>query len=393
MAKLLTDPGLCTGCGICAGLCPFGCMTMEDGQPSAGEGCTLCGECVRGCPQGALAIRRQGTEEDTRGWEGILVLLQQHNGNVHPVSYELAGKALELAGQRGCKVHGLLIGEDAGRLVAEFSGCGLSGIYLFDHPFYRHFRADAYGEAACRCIDALRPSVFLLGATPEGRSMAPFVSVAFSTGLTADCTALSLTPAGGLVQVRPAFGGNVMAQIVTPSARPQIATVRYGVFEPVQPCRHGTPPKVIACPLPPLRSRVQVLEDLPLDEGRDITSARILVAIGNGVRSKEDIPALERLAASIGGQLASARSLVEKGWMPPERQIGLSGRAVRPDLLLTLGISGSVQFLAGITGARYLCAVNSDPAAPILARADLPLVGDLYEVLPQLTELLSPCES
>jgi len=388
MAKLQIDTSLCTGCGLCASACPFGCMTVAGGQAAVGEGCTFCGQCARSCPCDAITIQRQAEAEDIGSWEGILVFLQQQGDGVHPVSYELTGKALELAKQRGEKVYGLFIGEDPSRLAEAFAGCGLAGIYRFSSPFYRQFRADAYGEAACQCIQTLRPSAFLLGATPEGRSMAPFVSTAFSTGLTADCTALSMTPEGGLVQVRPAFGGNVMAQIITPTARPQMATVRYRIFEAVRPDPNGPLPDVIECPLPPQRSRVEVLEECPLAQQQDITTARVLVAIGNGVQRKEDIPALEALATRLGGQLASARSLVEKGWMPPERQIGLSGKAVRPEFLLTLGISGSIQFLAGIAGAGYLCAVNSDPSAPILARADLPLAGDLYEILPQLEEML-----
>jgi electron transfer flavoprotein alpha subunit len=307
----------------------------------------------------------------------ILVLLQPYAGGVHPISLELAGTARRLAAEGGLKTAGAFI---AGELTAaartQLTGCGLEEVRLYLDDRFRFFIPEQYAAALLHCVDALRPGILLVGATPEGRCLAPLAAVPLETGVTADCTELALDAGGLLVQTRPAFGGGLMARIITPDARPQIATVRYGIFRGGE---KGGSARLVPSdtgPLPAARASVEELTS-PSAGGE---GAGCVLALGGGLRVREDIGLFEKMGRAIGADLMCSRNLVERGWFPQNRQIGLSGRCVAPRLLITLGISGSVQFMAGIQGAEKICAVNTDPLAPILRVADLPLICDIYRI-------------
>jgi electron transfer flavoprotein alpha subunit len=310
----------------------------------------------------------------------ILVLLQSHSGGIHPISLELAGMARKLAAQGGLKTAGVCItGEFTVTGETQLNGCGLGEIHLYQDERFSPFVPELHAAALVHCVEALRPDILLVGATPEGRSLAPLTAVPLETGVTADCTELSIDADGLLVQTRPAFGGGLMARIITPEARPQIATVRYGVFRNRETGNRFPAPRFITAvsfPLPPPRTQTKELT-APAGSEKNIP---YVLALGGGVRNQEDISLFKRMSENIGAGLMCSRSLVERGWFPQSRQIGLSGRCIAPRLLITLGISGSVQFMAGIQGAKKICAVNTDPGAPILRIADIPLICDLYQI-------------
>ena len=313
-------------------------------------------------------------------WSGILVWLEIHDRQWTELSLELLSKARQLSSQSGEKVYGAAVVDQPGE---ELPMLPLAGLFLYE--ITGPFQACAYEKALTDCIEQLRPAIVLAGGTPEGRALISRTAAACGSGVTADCTELQCSEDGLLLQTRPAFGGDVMADILTPERRPQFSTVRKGVF-PILPWE-------IREPCPCIRKKTDATGDrllafAPAAEQAGIDRARVLIAAGRGIRRKEDLQMLQQLADRLGGTLASSRALVEKGWMPPQRQIGLSGRSVAPELLITCGISGSVQFLTGIRRAACVIAINSDPEAPIFSVADHAICADLYEVVAQLMQKL-----
>lgn len=377
MKQLRIDRERCVSCGACARACPFQMIHVEEGFPEVNQGCSLCGACVESCPAGAISLPEKEAV-DLSGWKGILVFLQVEKGKIMPLSAEIAGIAQHLAGSSRDEIYGVCMG--SGALPQELEQMGFNQIYYYDHECYRFFNCEAYRDALCDCIAALRPAVVLLGATPEARAIAPGTAVRFQTGLTADCTQLEMRD-GNLIQVRPAFGGNLMAQIITKWSRPQMATVRGGMIK--NTLRSGGKTEILHLKKP-MQTGSKILNFLPQEEEMTIQQEKRLVAIGAGLARREDVAIIREFAQSIGAGLASSRALVERGWMPVSRQIGLSGSSVSCDLLITLGVSGSVQFLAGVQGAKKIIAVNSDPQARIFDVAHYGLVEDLYELVPAL---------
>jgi electron transfer flavoprotein alpha subunit len=328
------------------------------GSPPAGPG------------DGAIPYTRSEAERI------ILVLLQPHAEGVHPISLELAGAARRLAADGGLETAGIFITGELGAAARDqLTDCGLGEVYIYEDLRFRPFVPERHAAALLHCVGKLRPDILLVGATPEGRSLAPLAAVPLETGVTADCTELAIDEGGLLVQTRPAFGGGLMARIITPEARPQIATVRYGIFR--GGAAAGSTRLLPADPdaLPAGRTLAEEL-DAAVSGGKE---ADRILALGGGIRAREDIDFFRQTGESIGAELMCSRILVERGWFPQSRQIGLSGRCVASKILITMGVSGSVQFMAGIQGAQKICALNTDPAAPILRIADLPLICDLYQ--------------
>lgn len=321
----------------------------------------------------------------------ILVFIETDGKQIHPVTFQLIGKAMELAEKVNFDVYGIAIGADVDSILPQFEGLPLKKVLYYHDAELEHFHANCYGAALIEGIYLLKPAVILVGATPIGKAIAPFAATKYKTGLTADCTHLELKENTDLIQIRPAFGGNVMAEIVTPHTRPQFATVRYNMMDPVL-LREGYRPICEIRALPgEARTFVEQIEVLKTEEivvEKDITTEKILVVAGRGVKSKEDLALLEDLTERLGGKLAATRGIVERGWLPQSKQIGLSGKMVRPDVLLAFGVSGSVQFMAGVSGAKYIIAINNDPDAKIMLEAHLPIVGDLYDIIPELLKRL-----
>lgn len=386
MAQIAILERKCTGCGLCVSSCPFRAIAMADGKPEIGEACRVCGLCLKACPQEAIIrLEAKASDIDKSKWRGILVFAEASDGRLHPVSLELIGKAQSLAKATGDPVRAVILGYGVSGCAEELRHYGVSEIYCYDDEALSFFRADAFAACFADCIQRIKPSVVLVGATALGRSLAPRVATRFHTGLTADCTALELRENSDLVQIRPAFGGNIMAQIVTQKTRPQFATVRYKVMD--APARGDTPEGDIirrVLPKKALTSTVRHLSTEPLPPAASISDAEVLVVAGRGVRKAGDLAMLRELAALLGGELAVTRPLVEKGWETNARQIGLSGRTVRPRLIITCGVSGAIQFTASMDASEHIIAINTNPDAPIFKVAHLGIVCDLYEIIPEM---------
>jgi electron transfer flavoprotein alpha subunit len=361
---------------------------VEGEPPKITAGCRLCRLCIDVCPQGAILLGESPTKADPGQWRGVLVVAEQLAGRINPVTYELIGKGVELAGALEQEIACLLMGHQVMDAARELLHYGLDKVYLCDHPELEYFRSEPYTEMLVETVERFRPGILLIGATPTGRSLAPRAAVRLRTGLTADCTMLEVRPDGQLVQIRPAFGGDIMAQIITPNHRPQMATVRYRVMERAQ--RVEPRGEIISIPL---KGRVwncptKVLEIIPKPDDGSLVDAEVIVAVGRGITRQRDMEMVQELARLLKAQIGGTRPMAEAGWVKLNRQIGLSGRTVRPQLLITCGVSGSVQFRAGITNAKTIMAINNDPRAPIFDVAHYGLLGDLYEILPCLIGMI-----
>lgn len=392
MTNIIIDNDKCILCKKCIEKCPFNSLKQASNHIEVLDNCRVCLQCKEVCPVDAIkqreSVRHTVKKED---WKGILVYAEYHNKTIHPITYQLIGKAYELARTIGYDVYGIVIGKSVDFSVSQLKNYPLKEVFLYETDD-EYFKSDLYEKLLSNCISAVKPSVVLMGGTAQGRSLAPRAATEFRSGLTADCTDLKLRENSDLVQIRPAFGGNIMAQIVTTDTRPQFATVRYNVMSPLEAVFNNKT-KFITCDnIAKASSKLEILEALPKPKVKGITDQERLVVAGKGVKKKEDLDMLEELAALIGGELASTRGLVEKGWMTNDRQIGLSGQTVRPKLLITCGVSGSVQFIAGMKGVDNIVAINIDPYAKIFNIAHYPICGDLYEIVPELIKLIRRSE-
>lgn len=367
-------------------ICPFGAMEDKNGKIEINSACRLCKLCVK---RGGGVFEFIETENlsgiDKSAWRGISVYVDHVDGKIHPVTYELIGKARELAAKINQPVYAIFLGENITQKAQEILHYGVDKVYVCDKKELRGFNIENYATAFEVFINKVKPAVVLVGATPVGRQLAPRVAAHFHTGLTADCTILDIHENTDLVQIRPAFGGNIMAEILTPNHRPQMATVRYKIMD--APKRSDE----IFGSIEPLEvdsikftSKVEVLGIIKKPREVGIENADILVVAGRGIKKKEDLKLIRELAEVLNGDFACTRPLVEGGWLEPKRQIGLSGRTVRPKLIITCGVSGSVQFVAGMEHSEQIFAINSDPKASIFKVANYAVVGDLYEIIPQL---------
>lgn len=367
-------------------ICPFGAISCRDGKVEIDSGCRMCRLCVKKGPGGAveyMETQEPGINKDE--WRAVAVYVEYNGKAVHPVTFELIGKARELAAVTGHPVYALFMGYQVGEKAEELLAYGVDQVFVYDRKELEHFSVLTYANVFADFITRIRPSSILVGATNAGRSLAPRVAARFRTGLTADCTVLEMKENTDLVQIRPAFGGNIMAQIVTPKNRPQFCTVRYKIFSapPVTKDPSGTI-RTMEVTEDMIDRRIRVEEIIHKPKEIDISEAEVIVAVGRGVKSQADLEIIRELAAALDAQLACTRPLIECGWFDARRQIGLSGRTVKPKLIITIGISGSVQFAAGMRGAECIIAINTDRKAPVFDIANIGLVGDWYEILPRL---------
>jgi electron transfer flavoprotein alpha subunit len=391
MSRMQVDHDLCTLCGQCVEACPFDGVEIRGQAIEFTDSCRLCRLCIKACPVGALWLEKSeavGTV-DKAEYQGVLVFAEQRQGQIQPVTYELIGKGLELARQLDEPVAVFLAGNNIKPQAERLLQYGVDRVYLYDHPKLEHFRIEPYTALMVELVGEIKPNIILMGATSVGRSLAPRVAARLRTGLTADCTSLSVKANGDLVQTRPAFGGNVMAQIITPRHRPQMATVRYKVMPAASKVAkpHG---KIVHCQIDEklLQSKIQVLGFRPHHMVDSITDADIIVAGGRGIGRPEGLELLGELADLLGGMVGVTRPLVEQGWASYTQQVGMSGRTVRPRLYVACGISGAIQHVAGMRGSDVIFAINTDPNAAIFDAAHYGLVGDLYEIVPNLIQRL-----
>ena len=367
-------------------LCPFNAISYEDGKLDISSACKMCKMCVRK-GQGLVEFHEEVQAIDKSLWNGICVYADASSGQIHRVTFELCGKAKELAQVTGHPVYALLIGHETAANAEKLLHYGVDKVFTYDAPAFADFRIEPYTAAFCDFIEKIKPSSILVGATTLGRQLAPRVAARCRTGLTADCTVLEMKENTDLVQIRPAFGGNIMAQIVTPNTRPQFCTARYKVFTEPKPTEAAAG-EVVAMEVTEemCRSSIEILRTTEKPKDIDISEAEVIVAVGRGAASEGMRAAAEELATLLGGVVACSRPLVEGNIMDAKHQIGLSGRTVKPKLIFTLGISGAVQFAAGMKSSDCIVAINSDPAAPIFDVAHYCVVGDVNEIVPKLIQ-------
>ena len=324
-------------------------------------------------------------------YKGVFVFAQQLDGKVSGVSFELIGKAKELAADLGTDVTAIVLGDGIKELAKDLTVHGADKVVVIDSPELKEYTTEPYTHAICSVIEKYKPEVVLFGATAIGRDLAPRVSARVKTGLTADCTKLEVdAETKNLRMTRPAFGGNIMATIVCPDNRPQMATVRPGVMQRAKSNKDAV---AVVDDFNPGFTRnnkyVEVEEVIKkVSNKMDIMDAKILVSGGRGVGSKENFKLLQDLADVIGGTVSSSRATVDANWTEKDQQVGQTGKTVRPNIYFAIGISGAIQHLAGMEESDVIIAINKDETAPIFDVADYGIVGDLNKVVPLLTEKL-----
>ena len=327
---------------------------------------------------------------DKSQYKDVYVFVEQREGVIQPVAFELLGKARELADQLSQNVVAILAGYGIAEKAPELIAYGADSVLCIDAPELVYYITEPYAQAVTKVVEERKPSILLIGATTIGRDLGPRLSARLETGLTADCTGLDISEEGDLMMTRPAFGGNLMATILCKEHRPQMSTVRPGVMRmgKKDDTRTG---KVENFKVTFDRSKfkVRLLETVKEQKNLiDITEAKILVSGGRGVGNSEGFKMLEKLAEVIGAEVSSSRAMVDAGVLPHNRQVGQTGKTVRPDVYFALGISGAIQHLAGMEESDFIIAVNKDKYAPIFNAADLGIVGDVNKIIPLLTEKL-----
>ncbi len=388
--KATVDRKKCTVCGVCSDACPMSAIVLGENQIEITDDCSLCGICVDTCEFGAISLPEagKGPHEDLRSYRGVWVCAEWREGKVHKVSHELLSVGRVLADKRGVELGSVLLGSGIEDEVArELISYGAEVVYVVDRPELAHFTDERYSKCVVELVRRKRPEILLAGATSMGRSFIPRVAASLRTGLTADCTELDISDEGLLLQTRPAFGGNIMATIICPNRRPQMATVRPKVMKPVR--REAQNGRIERMELPEqcFEARVQVLEVIAeQDQTAKLAEADVIISGGRGLRNGENFDLIEGLATLLGGAVGASRGAVEEGWMAPSHQVGQTGRTVAPTLYMAVGISGAIQHLVGMQGSQVIVAVNKDPHAPIFDVATYGVVADLFEFIPSFVK-------
>ena len=416
IARLIA--GACIACGArCQSVCPVNCVEMTDsGEPVIDNPkCIGCQKCVKICPSSALEMyftpeelqilaelgasavpaeeeidpEASALARKLANYSGVWVFVEQTEGEPAKVSWELLGVGAGLAASLGVELSVMVIGENVEHLCHEAFCYGASKAYLLDAPVYYHYRTEAYVEACCHLIDKYKPEIILMGATGMGRDLAGAVATRVATGLTADCTGLAIDDKRNLMQTRPAFGGNIMATIMCDKFRPQMSTVRPNVMP--MPERKEAGEGIIirdnfTVPEESILTKViEIIRDANSKGAVDITGADFIVSGGRGMMGPDNFAMLQALADELGGVVGASRSAVDAGWMPGDRQVGQTGKTVRPKIYIACGISGAIQHLVGMQDSDMVIAINRDRQAPIFEVATYGIVGDLFQVVPALT--------
>ncbi|MGM8288083.1 electron transfer flavoprotein subunit alpha/FixB family protein [Clostridium perfringens] len=318
-------------------------------------------------------------------FNGVWVFAEQREGQLQKVSLELLGEGRKIADKLGSKLTALLIGNKVQNLVEDLSRHGADEVLVVDAPELEHYTTDGYTKAICELANAKKPNIIFIGATFIGRDLGPRVAARLETGLTADCTSLDVdVESGDLLATRPAFGGNLMATIVCPDHRPQMATVRPGVFEKLPIGENDATVENVEIKFNSNDIRTKIVEIIKEHKDIvDISEANVLVAGGRGIGSEENFKMLKELAEVMNGSIAASRAAVEKGWVDKDYQVGQTGKTVRPNIYVACGISGAIQHAAGMQDSDMIIAINKDANAPIMKIADYAIVGDVNKVVPE----------
>ncbi len=380
----------CKGCSLCVKVCPFAAIDMVEKKAVINDKCTMCGTCVEACKFGAIIKEEETKEKDLSSYKDVWVFAEQRAGVITPVVFELLGKGRDLAaGIGGVSLCAILLGENLEDMTRQLFEAGADIVYTAESSLLANYTSDGYTKVISEAINEFKPEIVLYGATHIGRDLAPRIAARVNTGLTADCTKLEIDPeTKGILQTRPAFGGNLMATIKCPDHRPQMSTVRPGVMDkaPVEAGRTG---KVVPVTLNLQESdiRTKVLEIVKTAKDMvSLTDAEIIVSGGAGLGDASGFDLIRRFADKVGGVVGASRAAVDSGWIDHSHQVGQTGTTVKPKIYIACGISGAIQHLAGMQTSDVIIAVNKNPLAPIFDVADYGIVGDLYKVIPELME-------
>ncbi len=380
----------CISCGICVKNCPFDAIDMVDKKAVIGDKCTICGVCVQKCPVEAIE-KEEGEKRgvDIDDYRGVWVFAEQREGKLLNVAIELLGEGRKIADKLNTQLTAVLLGNNVDDLAEKLVKYGADNVLYGDSKLLEVYTTDGYAKVICELIEERKPEIMLIGATNIGRDLGPRISARIHTGLTADCTRLEVDLENRrLLQTRPAFGGNLMATIICPNYRPQMSTVRPGVMEKAKydENRQGNIEKFT----PNLEEediKAKVVEFVKGGKAQvKLEEANIIVSGGRGLGNPEGFKLIEDLANKLGGVVGASRATVDAGWIEQSHQVGQTGKTVRPTLYIACGISGAIQHLAGMQDSKVIIAINKDKDAPIFKVADYGIVGDVYEVIPELIE-------
>jgi electron transfer flavoprotein alpha subunit len=393
MAARITNK--CIGCGVCVDVCPYGALELFEGQAIVSGHCTVCGSCAEVCPASAIEIEGAASEglsaQDKTAWTGVWVFAEREGEGFAPVAYELLAKARTLADELTEPVTAVVLGAGVASSADLLVAAGADKVIVVDHALLEQPLIEPYMRTLVELIVQRKPAILLAGATTLGRSVMPAIAAVLETGLTADCTGLAIDPDTKLLrQTRPTFGGNLMATIVCPERRPQMATVRPHVFQKEEPdsSRKGET-EIVQMDDAVFASATKFVEKhTELAEDERLEDADVIVAGGRGMGKPENLTMLNDLAHLFHGAVGASRPLVDEGWLPYVHQVGQTGKTVGPKLYLACGISGAIQHTAGMATSKIVVAINKDPDAPIFDVADFGIIGDINEVLPALIERL-----
>lgn len=382
----------CVGCGLCAKACPFDAIKMEARKAVITDKCTSCGACVESCKFGAIVSDEKKKEaKDLSAYKNVWVFAEQREGKFMKVAYELLGEGRKLADKIGTDLCALIVGSDVEGLVSEAYEYGADKVYLADASCLKNYTTDGYTTVISDMINEYKPEVVLFGATHIGRDLCPRIAARVDTGLTADCTKLDIDEEDKkLLQTRPAFGGNIMATIICPNHRPQMSTVRPGVMAKAErtPGRTGELVRVnVKVSADDIRTKV--IEIVKAAKAAvALEDAKVIVSGGRGLGGPDGFELIKKLADKLGGVVGSSRACVDSGWISRDHQVGQTGKTVKPAIYIACGISGAIQHVVGMQNSECIIAINKNPEAAIFNIADYGIVGDLYEVIPQLIEAL-----
>jgi len=384
---VIIDIDKCEGCEECLSSCPFDAIVIKEGKAFINEYCQACMACISVCPEGAIieVEKELPKSKDIQSYKGVWVFAEQRGGKVASVAYELLGAGRRLADELNTELSAVLFGASDSE-AQELIRWGADKVYMSKDQIFERFNDEPYSELLSSLIKEHCPEIVIAGATPIGRSFIPRVAAKIRTGLTADCTSLAVDKdTGNLLQIRPAFGGNIMATIVCPNNRPQMATVRPRVMKRGQ-YDEGRTGKIIDIKADSISSRTRVLDTIK--EVSELTvnlqEADIIVSGGRGLGTPNGFGLLKELAELLGGALGSSRAAVDSGWIPYRHQVGQTGKTVCPKIYIACGISGAIQHLVGMQSSDIIIAINKNPEAPIFNVATYGIVGDLYEIIPLL---------
>lgn len=384
----------CIGCGKCVRVCPFEAIDMINKKAKINDKCTACGQCVEACPVKAIEKEEKKYRAggvDVELYRGVWVFAEQRDGELLNVAIELVGEGRKIANALEVPLTAVLLGNNIDNLAEKLVKYGADEVLYADHELLNVYTTDGYTKVIYDLIKERNPEIMLIGATNIGRDLGPRISARVHTGLTADCTKLDVDLENRrLMQTRPAFGGNLMATIVCPDHRPQMSTVRPGVMEKAKYDENRTGNIVKFTPeLKDEDIRAKVTEVVKGGKAEvQLEESKIIVSGGRGLGNPEGFKLIEELAKKLGGVVGASRATVDSGWIEHNHQVGQTGKTVRPSLYVACGISGAIQHLAGMQESKVIVAINKDADAPIFKVADYGIVGDVYEILPELIEAL-----